>query len=356
MPQCNNPGRRRIGNLFGRSCGQLYRFGAAFLLLWTALRAAPAQEPSGGASQPGRQPSNQSSQPRPAPPTPPKPGTEDFRLTVETDLVVLNATVLDKNSKPITDLAQGDFKVYENNVEQKLKVFKREDIPVSVGIIVDNSGSMRDKRKGVNAAALKFVRTSNPMDEVFIVNFNDESFLDADFTDNLKILEEGLDKIDARGGTALYDALDMSLKYLTQKGTRDKKVLLVVTDGEDNASGFSLDQVVKSVQHSNAVIYTVGLLGEEGGGSFRRAKRALEAFSKASGGAAYFPKNPADVDTISTQISNDIRNQFVLAYTPTNSARDGTFRKVEVRVNSRKYGKLVVRTRSGYYAKDQTPG
>jgi Ca-activated chloride channel family protein len=352
MLQCNKSNRRNGKYISRRFGGGLCSVAGLLVFLWSATAARPSAQQSGASQAPKLSSAPAGSSVKSFPP---KSDKDDFRLTVETDLVVLNATVLDKNSKPITDLTQGDFKIFENNVEQPLKVFKREDIPVSVGIIVDNSGSMRDKRKGVNAAALKFVRTSNPRDEVFIVNFNDEAFLDADFTDNMKLLEEGLEKIDSRGGTALYDALagpEGALDHLTRKGTRDKKVLLVITDGEDNASGLSLEQVVKSVQHSNAVVYTVGLLGDESGGSLRRARRALEAFSKASGGAAYFPKNPADVDVISTQISNDIRNQFVLAYTPTNTARDGSFRKVEVRVNSKKYGKLFVRTRTGYYAKE----
>ena len=353
MLQCNKSIRRIQKYVTRRVGGVLFCIAGLCIFLWSATAAGPNPLQNGTSQPPKLSNSPPGSTVKSIPSGSDK---DDFRLTVETDLVVLNATVLDKNSKPITDLTQGDFKVYENNVEQPLKIFKREDIPVSVGIIVDNSGSMRDKRKGVNAAALKFVRTSNPRDEVFIVNFNDEAFLDTDFTDNMKLLEEGLEKIDARGGTALYDALEMSLRYLTQKGTRDKKVLLVVTDGEDNASSISLEQVVKSVQHSNAVIYTVGLLSDESGGSLRRARRALEAFSKASGGAAYFPKNPSDVDTVSTQISNDIRNQFVLAYTPTNTARDGSFRKVEVRVNSKKYGRLSVRTRTGYYAKEANAG
>src|SRR3990172_9054495 len=140
--------------------------------------------------------------PVPAPAQSPGQSQDDFRLRVETDLVVLHATVMDKDNRPVTDLKQEHFRVLENNTEQKLKVFKREDIPVSVGIIVDNSGSIRDKRRGVNAAALKFVRTSNPQDEVFIVNFNEEAFLDADFTDSITLLEESLERIDSRGGTA----------------------------------------------------------------------------------------------------------------------------------------------------------
>lgn len=356
MHQCNNAVRRNRKDFFRRYCGRLFALGAASLLLWSLLAANPAPQQEQPSAPPSKLPHGDTQVLPAAPPPPPKTSEkDDYRLKIETDLVVLNATVLDKNSKPVTDLTQTDFQVLENGVEQKLKVFRREDIPVSVGIVVDNSGSMRDKRRGVNAAALKFVRTSNPRDEVFIVNFNDEAFLDADFTDNIKLLEEGLEKIDARGGTALYDALEGALKHL-EEGTRDKKVLLVVTDGEDNASRLSLEQVVKSVQHSNAVIYTVGLLGDEGGHSLRRAKRALEVLSKASGGGAFFPKNPAEVDSIATAISNDIRNQFVLAYTPTNLAHDGSFRKVEVRVNSHKYGKLSVRTRTGYYAKEQTAG
>ena len=347
---------RFLINRMQRNCGKLLALTASFLLLWSIMDAQTKQSSEVRPGLPDKQkfegtddqgartsPSSQRTSSR----------SDDFRLRVESNLVVLHATVLDKNSKPITDLGEGDFRVFENDVEQKLKVFKREDIPVSVGILVDNSGSMRDKRRGVNAAALKFVQTSNPNDEVFIVNFNDEAYLDADFTDNMKLLQDGLEKIDARGGTALYDALSMSLKYLSERGTRDKKVLLAITDGEDNASRLSLEQTVKAVQHSNAVIYTVGLLGDEGPRSTRRAKRALQEFSKASGGAVYFPRNPDEVITIATQISNDIRNQFVLAYTPSNLARDGSFRKVEVRVSSKKYGKLSVRTRNGYYASSE---
>ncbi|MCZ6753210.1 MAG: VWA domain-containing protein [Acidobacteria bacterium] len=273
---------------------------------------------------------------------------------METDLVVLHATVLDKMGKPVTGLTREHFKVYENNVEQQLKVFKQEDTPVSVGILVDNSGSMRDKRKGVNAAALQFVRSSHPMDEVFIVNFNDEPFLDTDFTDNLKLLEEGLEKIDSRGGTAFYSAIDASLKHLSEKGTRDKKVLLAVTDGEDNASRLSLEEIVKTVQRSDTVIYTVGLLSGESSRSVRRTKRALEAISKASGGKAYFPESLSEVQSVAGIIAADIRNQYVLAYTPTALVKDGAFRRVEVKLHApRKYGKLSVRTRTGYYADPQ---
>lgn len=274
----------------------------------------------------------------------------DYRLRVETDLVVLHATITDKDSRPVADLTQESFRVFEDKVEQKIKIFKREDIPVSVGIVVDNSGSMRDKRKGVNAAALKFVQSSNPLDEVFIVNFNEEAFLDADFTGSIPLLEEGLEKIDARGGTALYDAVDMSLAHMKERATLDKKVLIAITDGEDNASRISLEQVVQAVERANVMIYTVGLLSGESGRSDRRAKRALEEISKASGGAVFFPENLDEVLSVANAIANDIRNQYVIAYTPTNHEKDGSFRRVEIKVNAPRRGKLFVRTRTGYYA------
>ena len=275
---------------------------------------------------------------------------DDYVISIETDLVVLHATVTDKNGKPVADLKQNEFRVFENKIEQTLKVFKREDIPVAVGILVDNSGSMRDKRKGVNAAALKFVKSSNTLDEVFIVNFNEEAFLDADFTGNLLLMEDALEKIDARGGTAYYDAIDMSLEHLKAKATLDKRVLVAITDGDDNASKSTLEQLVQKVGRSNVMIYTAALLGSDDKRAARRAKRALEAISKASGGTAFFPKNPAEVDQMATIIADDIRNQYVLAYTPTNAAKDGSFRRVEIQIKSPKRGKLNVRARTGYYA------
>src|ERR1051325_6467032 len=235
----------------------------------SVLSPAPSQRQgqTQGLDQPKPQPAKQDD------------GSQDYKLQIETSLVVLHATVSDKDSRPIADLKQDDFKVFENNVEQKIKVFKREDIPVSVGLVVDNSGSMRDKRRGVNSAALKFVRSSNEKDEVFLVNFNEESFLDTDFTDSVPLLEEGLEKIDARGGTALYDALDMSLQHITESASLDKRVLILITDGEDDASKITLEQLIQNVEHANVMIYTVGLLSGESGHGTRRAKRALQEIS-----------------------------------------------------------------------------
>ena len=270
-------------------------------------------------------------------------------IRVDTRLVVLHATVVDKSGHLVTNLPQSAFTVYENGVVQTIKNFKREDVPVSMGLIVDNSGSMRDKREKVKEAALDLVKDSNKEDEVFVVNFNDEAFLDTkDFTSDIKEMEEALSKIDSRGGTAMRDAIRMSIDEAKEKGKRDKKVLVVVTDGNDNSSLISLENLVKAAQQSGILIYTIGLLSEEEHREAARAKRALKEISEATGGQCYFPKELAEVAKIAHQVAHDIRNQYIITYTPQIQALDNTFRAIKVVANGP--NKPVVRTRSGYYA------
>jgi len=271
-------------------------------------------------------------------------------------LVVLHVSVLNDRSVFVPGLKEENFRVLEDKAEQKLSVFKQEDVPVSFGLVVDNSGSMRDKRPQVNAAALTFVKTSNAQDEGFVVNFNDDYYLDTehDFTSDLAEMKTALERIDARGSTALYDAVIGSLDHL-KKGTRDKKVLLVVTDGEDNASRHSLENVVEQAQRADALIYAVGVFSDDdikhNHRAMKKARTALSDLANATGGLAFFPENADDTEAICTQIAHDIRNQYTLAYYPTNTARDGTFRTVAVQiVPPHGAGKLSVRTRSGYYA------
>ncbi len=260
----------------------------------------------------------------------------------DTRLVVLHATVVDKNGKFVTNLPQSAFHVFENNVEQPIKKLIREDVPVSMGLIVDNSGSMRTKRGRVEASAVALVKASNPQDEVFIVNFNDEAFLDQPFTSDIKELERGLAKIDSRGGTAMRDAIRMSIDYLKENGKRDKKVLVVVTDGDDNNSSGTLENLVKAAQQSEVLIYTVGLLAEEERREAKRATRALNAIAEATGGKSYYPKELKDVD-----------GQYIIEYNPKNPALDGSFRQIRVVANGPNHP--VVRTRSGYYATPDKP-
>jgi Ca-activated chloride channel family protein len=278
---------------------------------------------------------------------------EDAIFRSDTRLVVLNATVVDKNGKLITNLQESAFKVFENGVEQPLKIFRREDVSVSLGIIIDNSGSMRDKRAKVAAAALALVKASNPQDEVFIVNFNDDAYLDQPFTSDTKKLEEALDKIDSKGGTAMRDAISMSADYLKDKGKKDKKVLLVVTDGNDNTSNETLEQLVRKARQEEVLVYCIGLLNEEGPREAKKAKRALRALAEASGGMDYYPKDLAEVDKITPEVAREIRSQYTLAYSPTNQSLDGTFRKINVVVTG--YSHPSIRTRNGYYASDVTP-
>src|SRR5215468_1324698 len=275
-----------------------------------------------------------------------------FVLRVRSDEVTLQATVVDPKSRLITNLGKDSFTVYEDNQQQQITSFRREDIPVSIGIVVDNSGSMRTKRNAVTKAVLNLVQASNPKDEVFIVNFNDEPYLDQDFTNNISLMREALDRVDSRSGTALYDAVVASAEHLAKGAQREKKVLLVITDGDDNESRESLEQAIRAVQNENGpTIYTIGILGEEG--NTKRFKRALEALSLQTGGVAFFPKNLEEVDEMSQAVAHDIRNQYTITYKPTNPRTNGGYRAVRVVAHAPGYKELQVRTRSGYFATDQ---
>jgi VWFA-related protein len=273
-----------------------------------------------------------------------------MRTVVEN--VTLPVTVVDDKRHLVTNLRPADFTVYEDGQPQQIIDFRREDIPVSIGILVDNSGSMREKRPSVTAAVLNLVKASNPSDEVAIVNFNDDYYLDQDFTNNLSLLHDALDRLDSRGGTALYDAVIATSDHLAKAAKREKKVLLVITDGEDNESSNSLEQAIRAVQDENGpVIYTIGILGHEG--KERRAKRALEALSLQTGGVAFFPKNLDEVNEISQQVAHDIRNQYSITYKPTNPQTNGGYRRVQVVARAPGYRDLIVRTKSGYFAGQQ---
>jgi len=267
----------------------------------------------------------------------------------------LHATVIDDKQHLITNLDQNAFTIFEDGKPQVIKSFRHEDIPISLGIVIDNSGSMREKRPKVAKAAVNLVRASNPHDEVFVVNFSDEYYLDQPFTSKINLLQDALEKYETRGGTALYDAIVASADELKKHGKLQKKILFVVTDGEDDASRESLEQAVRRLQEENGpTVYTIGLLGEE---RQRRARRALETISERTGGLAFFPRTLDEVDSISSSVARDIRNQYTLGYKPSTPESAGGYRTVRVDAKARGYGKLVVRTRSGYYAgQEQSAG
>ena len=282
------------------------------------------------------------------------PSSDETTFRADTRLVVLPISVSDKNGKLITDLPQKAFKVFENGVEQPIKLFKREDVPVSLGIIIDNSGSMREKRQKVETASLDLVKASNPQDEVFIVNFNDEAWLDVPFTNDIKAMQEGVTKIDSRGGTAMRDAINLSIDYIKKDAKRQKKVLLVITDGNDNASTINLERLVDRARQSEVLVYAIGLLNEEEHREAKIAKRALDALTHESGGLSFYPRGIAEVDQLALQVAHEIRNQYTIAYSPIITALDGSFRQIKVTVNAP--GRPLVRTRTGYYATAETGG
>jgi Ca-activated chloride channel homolog len=286
---------------------------------------------------------------------------EDTVFTSDTRLVPLNVTVTDKSGRLVTNLPQSAFQVFEGGVLQQIKIFKREDVPVSLGLIIDNSGSMREKRQGVESAALALVKDSNPQDEVIVVNFNDDVYLDTCqgsasancFTSDIKVMEHALTKIDSRGGTAMREAIKLTAGELKSKAKRDKKVILVVTDGNDNASQISLDALTRMAQQDDILIYAIGLLTDEDKREAKKAQRALQLLTESTGGTVFYPKDVSEVDRIAHQVARDIRNQYTIAYVPSNPALDGTYRQIKLVVKAP--GNPVARTRSGYYATKEQP-
>lgn len=349
----------------------------------TPQQAAPAQTPAPSSqpaasqpspSQPGSQSSSQAGQPissqapTQGPNGPPNAAGQaagdqaqapvagengGFVFRSEAKEVWLHATVVDEHNRLVTNLQKTDFTVFENNQPQQIRFFKQEDFPVAMGILIDNSGSMREKRDEVNKAALNLVRSSNPDDQVFVVNFNDEYYLDQEFTSDIKKLQAALEHVETRGGTALFDAIIASADYL-MKSPLQRKVLFVVTDGEDDASQTSLEQAVTRLQQENGpTVYAIGLLGEE---KVRKARRALELFADRTGGIAFFPPTLSEVDEISRSIAHDIRSQYTMTYAPSTPKSVPGYRTIHVDAHARPYKKLTVRTRTGYYPGQEKQG
>ena len=274
-----------------------------------------------------------------------------YAIRSNVDLVVLRATVRDHKGAPVSGLSKENFQVYEDKVLQQIESFSHEDIPVTVGLVIDNSGSMRPKRSDVIAAALAFVRSSNPEDQIFVVNFNEHVSLglpaNLPFTSNAAQLEAALSRNVTTGMTALYDAIAVGLEQL-QKGKWDKKVLIVVSDGGDNASKHNLAQVMSMVNQSNAAIYTMGIFDET---DEDRNPHVLKQLSGASGGEAFFPKTLQDILPICEQIAHDIRSQYTITFVPTNKKQDGAYRAIDVKARETSGGRrLSVITRAGYSA------
>lgn len=278
-----------------------------------------------------------------------------FKISVNVSSVVLHATVLNRQGAAVSGLEKGNFEVLEDGAPQQIQYFSHEDIPVTVGLVMDNSGSMRAKRAEVIAAALAFARSSNPQDQMFVVNFNEHVSFglppNMPFTDQPSKLQMALSTFKTDGETALYDALAAAIAHL-KKGNRDKKVLVAVSDGGDNASRYTLRQVLAMAVQSNAIIYTIGIYTEE---DPDQKPDALRQLSRATGGEAFFPQSIPEVVPVCEHIAHDIREQYTLAYNPANRKQDGAYRFIQVKATASGHGRLSVRTRAGYYAPSTRP-
>jgi Ca-activated chloride channel homolog len=268
-----------------------------------------------------------------------------FRLSVNVDLVVVNATVRDSRGRFAPELRQENFEVYEDGVPQSIRLFQHEDVPVTVGVVVDHSGSMRPKMAEVIAGARAFVRYSNPEDEMFVVNFNERVTAGLRFTNQSDELAAAIGSAPVTGKTALYDAVALAQERV-RGGAREKKVLVVISDGGDNASAHTLVQVLKAAAQSDTAIYTVGIFSGE---DEDRNPDVLRQLARATGGDAYFPEALTDVVAVCEGIAHDIRNQYTLGYVSANPAENGGTRAIRVVAKAAKR-KLTVRARSGYMA------
>jgi VWFA-related protein len=285
---------------------------------------------------------------------------QPFRVEVDVELVELPVSVLDRDGRVVAALTKENFEVLEDKVPQDISLFKHEDIPISIGLIIDSSGSMKPKRERVHSAALSFVRESNPDDETFVIAFDDQAWLQQDFTGSIGDLVDALEDLDPRLQTAMHDAIYLGVEHV-KKGRLAKKVVLVISDGEDTASKLNYQKVLDYVRESkNVTLYAIGLFDENdtrSGGIFRKSpqKKASEALTElatVTGGRAFFPKTLDEVEAICRQIARELRNQYTLGYNPKNEKKDGTWREVKVNLVNmpRNVARPTATTKLGYFA------
>jgi Ca-activated chloride channel homolog len=355
---------KAIRPVCGRWCGRVIVAGLFFFAL--GIAGLEAQTPSSIPALPGATgvahpsaapsaaPATQSSGGTPAPlpqaeePAPANDQNSVFVFKKEVQEVILHATVVDEQRRLVTNLDRAAFTVFEDGLAQKTTSFHRDDVPVAMGIVIDNSGSMREKRDKVNQAVLNLIRASNPNDEIFIVNFSQDSYLDQDFTSDINLLQQALQKVSAAGSTALYDAIVASAVHLKNNTRVDRKVLLVITDGRDNASQETLQQATRRLQQENGpTLYSIGLLSDE---LQQSGTQALQSLADSTGGVAFFPKGLDEVEEITRTVAHDIRSQYTIGYTPNNPKQNSGYRTIHVTAQAPGYRQLTVRTRSGYYA------
>jgi Ca-activated chloride channel family protein len=281
-----------------------------------------------------------------------------YTIGVNVDLVLMYASVFDKSGTFVAGLKQDSFKIYEDGIEQNIASFSQEDVPVSMGILMDLSGSMRGKIDQVNKAALAFIRASNPQDQVFLIGFNDEVELLQDFTSDIDEITDSLDNAVVTGGTSLYDAVYLGVQK-AHMGKKPKKAIVVISDGEDRDSYYGLSELLAKVQESDVQIFCIGFLNPSGDKGFfgrwsksasEKAHDALLRIAEETGGKAFFPDRVADIHAIVAEIATEIRSQYSIGYFSSNSVRDGSFRRVKIQLLGPRAAGNQIRYRRGYYA------
>jgi Ca-activated chloride channel homolog len=332
-------------------------------------RARPAQAPATDidriAPQLGEPPPPPKLKPKPTP-TPPEDYGEGDRIVVDTELVTLNVRVIDRNNRPIDNVKESDFHVFEDGVEQPVAFFTREEVPVSYGLAIDNSGSLRSQLQSVIDAGKTIINSNKPGDETFLVRFVSSDKIETlqDFTSSMELLLDALDNMYIEGGqTAVVDAVFLSAERIAEykKGDdndRRRRALIVVTDGEDRVSFYKQEQLFARLREADVQIYVIGFVNEleKDGGFIRKSSREkavnlLNKLASETGGRAFFPQSISELPKIATDIVRDLRTQYVLAYNPTNKARDGSYRAIRVAVaDSTGRDKRIALTRGGRIA------
>jgi VWFA-related protein len=272
-----------------------------------------------------------------------------FKLNVNVDLTEVHVNVTDEKDRPIGNMKKDNFRIFEDRSEQKITLFKHEDLPVSLGLVIDNSRSMEPRKKRMDVAALSFVRKGNAEDETFVVHFDDDARLDRDFTDSIPLLEDTLASVKPYGQTAIYDALILALDHM-EGAKHPKKAILLFTDGVDNSSKHTLSEAIEATKRTHVAVYTVGMLSASGG---QKAEDSLIRIAEASGGRAYFPFTPEEAQADMERIARDLREQYTLGYFPSNPSHNGAWRSVRVEIippaGVLPTAKLNANYRHGYY-------
>jgi VWFA-related protein len=263
-------------------------------------------------------------------------------------MVVLQATVRNARSELVKDLGATAFTVYENGRAQPITLFRQGEVPVSLGVLLDNSQSIRGRRATVESIALAALRVSNPQDETFLMNFADRFKVDVPLTGDAQALATAVHRSDSIGGTALRDAVAEAERYLSEHAINQHRALVVITDGNDNASTTSEEQLEADTEQNRIVIYTIGLLNLDDMAKAKRGREALERLAESSGGAARYPAGAEQADEVGTEVARQARHVYTIGYVPLAQALDGSYRKLRVEAKGRE--RLWVRTRPGYRA------